>query len=133
MRPACRIRLQPSVAGVQPASRVRFAGPRPPLTPLAHRNTGSPTHSEFNRGEDMVFTKGYAAFPVREAVAKPVDHLSPAQQRGGYAREELLVHLGAHREMQGIEVGVDHAVVLPATRSSVHRSFSGIAAGGLNH
>src|SRR5213083_703824 len=84
MRPACRIRLQPSVAGVQPASRVRFAGPCPPLTPLAHRNTGSPTHSKFNRG---IFLSGYA---------RAEGDMSGAWRPGGLIPRRRLLGMRSH-------------------------------------
>ncbi|MCZ8030638.1 MAG: hypothetical protein O9339_07875, partial [Rubrivivax sp.] len=39
--------------GWHPASRVRFAGLRPPLTPAASSNTTESTHSKFERGSNL--------------------------------------------------------------------------------
>lgn len=47
---ACRIGHDSQRTGWHPASRVRFAGLRPPLTPAASSNTTESTHSKFKRG-----------------------------------------------------------------------------------
>ena len=47
---ACRIGHDSQLTGWHPASRVRFAGLRPPLTPAASSNTTESTHSKFKRG-----------------------------------------------------------------------------------
>jgi len=47
---ACRIGHDSQRTGWHPASRERFAGLRPPLTPAASSNTTESTHSKFKRG-----------------------------------------------------------------------------------
>lgn len=47
---ACRIGHDSQRTGWHPASRVRFAGLRPPLTPAASSNTTESTHSKLKRG-----------------------------------------------------------------------------------
>lgn len=50
---ACRIGHDSQRTGWHPASRVRFAGLRPPLTPAASSNTTESTHSKFKRGRKL--------------------------------------------------------------------------------
>ena len=50
---ACRIGHDASVRGWHPASRVRCAGLRPPLTPAASQDTTECTHSKFKRGTNV--------------------------------------------------------------------------------
>ncbi len=59
---ACRIGHDSQRTGWHPASRVRFAGLRPPLTPAASSNTTESTHSKFKRGKkvEAIFSKGEA-------------------------------------------------------------------------
>jgi hypothetical protein len=47
---ACRIGHDGQRRGCHPASRVRCAGLRPPLTPRDSQNTTESTHLEFKRG-----------------------------------------------------------------------------------
>ena len=47
---ACRIGHEDQRTGWKPASRVRYAGLRPPLTLTSSRNIAVSTHLNFNRG-----------------------------------------------------------------------------------
>jgi hypothetical protein len=68
---ACRIGHDSQRTGWHPASRVRCAGLRPPLTPPASSNTTESTHSKFKRGQKDLFAAIGVPTPKPQELAEP--------------------------------------------------------------
>jgi hypothetical protein len=68
---ACRIGHDGQRSGCHPASRVRCAGLRPPLTPGDSQNTTDSTHSIFKRG---YFKGGLLKIEAARAIGANIDH-----------------------------------------------------------
>jgi hypothetical protein len=83
---ACRIGHDSQRTGWHPASRVRFAGLRPPVTPAASSNTTESTHSKFRRG----INEEVLRFEIESAVRPNVRaKLAPTVGRAGQVGENV--------------------------------------------